>query len=75
MGGAKTNKSWVNGETAVYGIIGNPISHSLSPIFWNGAFRSLGMNAIYVPFCVDFESDVCDAMNGLRNLFNNGMPF
>ena len=37
-------------DTAVYGVIGNPIVHSVSPQIHNAAFRHLGMNAVYLPF-------------------------
>jgi 3-dehydroquinate dehydratase/shikimate dehydrogenase len=40
-------------DTPVYGVIGNPIMHSVSPHIHNAAFRHLGMNAVYVPFEVD----------------------
>jgi shikimate 5-dehydrogenase len=35
---------------AVYGIIGNPVSHSLSPVMHNTAFRALDVNAVYKLF-------------------------
>ncbi|MBI1913158.1 MAG: shikimate dehydrogenase [Planctomycetes bacterium] len=38
--------------TAVYGVIGDPVAHSLSPLVHNTAFRTLGINAVYVPFRV-----------------------
>ncbi len=43
----------VNDKTAVYGIIGNPISHTSSPLIHNPGFRGIKYNAIYVPFLVD----------------------
>lgn len=42
----------INADTAVYGVIGDPISHSLSPVIHNTAFRKLGINAVYLPFRV-----------------------
>ena len=35
---------------AIYGIIGNPLSHTLSPLMHNAAFKSLRVNAVYKPF-------------------------
>jgi len=43
----------VGRHTKVYGVIGNPIIHSVSPHIHNAAFKHLGMNAVYVPFEVD----------------------
>ncbi|XP_066355362.1 bifunctional 3-dehydroquinate dehydratase/shikimate dehydrogenase, chloroplastic-like isoform X2 [Miscanthus floridulus] len=40
-------------DTKVFGIIGKPVGHSKSPILHNEAFRSVGFNAVYVPFLVD----------------------
>ncbi len=34
--------------TAVYGVIGCPISHSLSPAIHNAAFEAVGLDAVYV---------------------------
>jgi len=44
--------SQVNRETAVYGVIGDPVAHSLSPLIHNKALRELGINAVYLPFRV-----------------------
>lgn len=43
----------VNSDTKIFGVIGNPVEHSLSPIIHNWGFHKLGYNAIYVPFNVD----------------------
>ncbi len=45
----------VNPETEVYGVIADPIGHTLSPLLHNAAFHALGMNKIYVPFRVPRE--------------------
>jgi 3-dehydroquinate dehydratase/shikimate dehydrogenase len=45
----------INAETQVYGVIADPIGHSLSPIIHNTAFGHLGMNKVYVPFRVPRE--------------------
>jgi len=39
----------INRETKLYGIIGNPVSHSMSPAIHNAAFTEKGINNIYVP--------------------------
>lgn len=40
-------------DSRVFGIIGNPIGHSLSPLIHNKSFESAGIDAIYVPFPLD----------------------
>ena len=42
----------INAETEVYGVIGDPIEQSLSPVVHNAAFRHLGLNKVMVPFLV-----------------------
>ena len=49
----------IDQETAVLGIIGNPIGHSLSPLVHNRAFLDQGINAVYVPFQIE-DSCVAD---------------
>ncbi|HXG08619.1 MAG TPA: type I 3-dehydroquinate dehydratase, partial [Gemmataceae bacterium] len=39
----------LNPQTQVYGVIGDPVAHSLSPLIHNTAFRELGINAVYIP--------------------------
>jgi 3-dehydroquinate dehydratase / shikimate dehydrogenase len=45
----------INSETTVFGVIGDPIGHSLSPVIHNAAFRRLNINAVYLPFRVPRE--------------------
>jgi shikimate dehydrogenase len=42
----------LHGETALYGIFGYPIGHSLSPLMHNTAFAHHGIDAVYLPFAV-----------------------
>jgi len=45
-----------HGQTAatkVFGIIGNPVSHSRSPLLHNTAFQHVGFDGVYVPLLVD----------------------
>ncbi len=51
----------------IYGIIGDPVSHSLSPTMHNAAFEKLGMDAIYLAFRVSPE-EVGDAIRGGKSL-------
>ena len=45
----------INSETAVYGVLGDPIGHSWSPLLHNTAFRHRNMNAVYLPMRVPPE--------------------
>ena len=40
----------ISGTSRVFAILGDPVSHSLSPAMQNAAFRALGLPAVYVPF-------------------------
>lgn len=42
----------IDKESAVFGVIGDPVAHSLSPLIHNNAFRKLNLNGVYVPFRV-----------------------
>jgi 3-dehydroquinate dehydratase/shikimate dehydrogenase len=42
-------------ETAVYGVVADPIGHSLSPQIHNAEFGALGIDGVYVPFRVPFD--------------------
>jgi shikimate dehydrogenase len=55
----------MNGHTQLYGIIGNPVRHSLSPIIHNGVFRRRGFNAVYLAFEVHHLEDAVRGMKGL----------
>ena len=45
----------INAETEVYGVVADPVGHSLSPLIHNVAFRHFGMNKVHVPFRVPRE--------------------
>ncbi|KAG2272722.1 hypothetical protein Bca52824_067277 [Brassica carinata] len=40
-------------DTKVYGVIGQPVSHSKSPVVHNQAFKSVDFNGVYVHLLVD----------------------
>ena len=39
-------------DTRIYGVIGDPVAHSLSPLLHNTAFAARGIDAVYLPFHV-----------------------
>jgi shikimate dehydrogenase len=55
----------IDGHTKIFGILGRPVAHTLSPAMHNAAFRKLGVNAVYVAFPVP---DLTAAVAGLRGL-------
>lgn len=50
---AKHSGRTIQGSTRLVGIIGDPISHTLSPRMHNAAFEALGIDFAYVPFQAD----------------------
>lgn len=54
----------LSGTTRVAGIIGDPVSGSLSPRMQNAAFRAAGLDWVYVPLPVEAER-LGDAVRGL----------
>jgi 3-dehydroquinate dehydratase/shikimate dehydrogenase len=42
----------IDPSTSVYGVIGDPVAHSLSPLMHNAAFAARRTNAAYLPFRV-----------------------
>jgi shikimate dehydrogenase len=62
----------IKGDTKVYGIVGYPVEHSLSPVFQNRAFEYMGLRAVYVPFPVKAQ-ELEVAIAGLRALGVEGI--
>ena len=62
----------IQGTTQIYGVIGEPISHSLSPLLHNPAFAALEIDAVYVTFRVS-PSSLGDALRGLLALNVQGI--
>lgn len=55
----------INGRTVLYGIIGSPVQHSLSPVMHNAAFAALGINSVYVPLPVEHVKDGVTGLSAL----------
>jgi shikimate dehydrogenase len=54
----------ISGETRLVGLLGDPVSQSLSPLMQNAAFAARGLDWAYVPLSVASEH-LDDAVRGL----------
>ncbi len=45
----------INSETQIFGVVADPVAHSLSPLIHNTAFASQGLNCRYLPFRIPEE--------------------
>jgi shikimate dehydrogenase len=54
----------ISGETRLVGLLGDPVSGSLSPLMQNAAFAARGLDWAYVPLAVRAEA-LGDALRGL----------
>jgi len=52
----------IDSQTQIFGIIGKPVGHSLSPRIHNAAFAAAGINAVYLPM------EVQDAIAFMRRM-------
>ena len=66
----KMNSKNIDQYTDLYGVLGNPVRHSLGPLMHNAAFSHKGINAVYLAF---ESKDVEKAIQGMRGLGIRGM--
>jgi len=45
----------IDGETEIFGLVSDPVMHSLSPLIHNSSFREMGLNKVYLPFRVSSD--------------------
>jgi 3-dehydroquinate dehydratase / shikimate dehydrogenase len=57
----------IRADTEVFGVVADPVGHSLSPLIHNAAFQALDLNKVYVPFRVPEEDleEFCDSCEEL----------
>ena len=62
----------ITSKTSFVALIGNPVSHSLSPIMQNAAFRYLGLDLIYIAIpCRDRDLEL--VLNSLKKINCKGL--
>ena len=73
------SRARITGAVKVGGIVGNPVTHSLSPVIHNGWIEAAGMDAAYVAFsprdAAGFETLVAAGRAGLLSGVNVTAPF
>ncbi len=58
-------------DSQVFGVIGNPVGHSRSPLMHNTAIKALDLDGVYLPFEVDeVDSFVCDFVHPKTRKFD-----
>jgi 3-dehydroquinate dehydratase/shikimate dehydrogenase len=55
----------INPNTELYGLIGSPVAHSLSPVLHNACFADIAANKLYLPLLVEGGKD------GFNKFMNN----
>jgi shikimate dehydrogenase len=60
----------IDQKTKIYGVIGYPLGHSLSPRLHNAAFQAVGLNAVYLAF---ETRDLPGTLAGMRALGIRGL--
>lgn len=55
----------IDTNTRLYAVLGDPVSHSLSPVMHNSAFARIGYNGVYTAFRV---KDIAGAVHGIKAL-------
>jgi shikimate dehydrogenase len=62
----------ISAKTKLCGVIGDPVSHTLSPAMHNAAFASLRLDYVYLAFQVK-SAELCAAIQGMKALVIRGL--
>lgn len=71
-GGIRRDMGKIDAKTALCGLIGNPVGHSISPFIHNTLADKLGINLVYTAFKVE-SGEVATAVKGAYVLGFKGM--
>ena len=61
----------ITGKTKFFAVIGDPVSHSLSPAMHNAAFEATGVNAVFLALKVR-QANLGSAVEGMKSLGFSG---
>lgn len=67
------DKREIDGRSAVYGLLGDPVEHTLSPAIHNTMADLTGQNLVYLPFHVKKGSSMEEVLKGAHALGIRGM--
>lgn len=70
--GEEREPAGIDSHTSLYGVIGDPVRHSKSPVMLNRAFREAGVNGVYVAWHIRQES-LGDFVAGVRAMGIRGV--
>ncbi len=68
--GSGENKLSVSSDTQLFGLFGNPVKQSLSPLMHDAALSEMKIGGKYVPFCI---RDLASAINGIKGMGIRGI--
>ncbi|MCI0638977.1 MAG: shikimate dehydrogenase [Gemmataceae bacterium] len=57
----------LDNKSKIFGVIGDPVGHSLSPLIHNQAFRKMNFNGVYLPFRVP-RGELADFLKSFDSL-------
>ena len=60
-------ESRIDAKTKLFGLLGNPVGHSMSPFMHNIFLEQCGINGVYLAFSVEKES-IGNAIRGMHAL-------
>lgn len=55
----------IRGQAKLFGVLGSPVGHSLSPVIHNSAFKHLDLDCFYVPVDIDEADLAADCVRAL----------
>jgi 3-dehydroquinate dehydratase/shikimate dehydrogenase len=62
----------IHDDTALFGVVADPVAHSYSPMIYNRAFQDQGINARYLPFRIP-KSDLRTFIDHCKDLGIEGL--